>query len=223
MARPPRDQSPGVLHLIWRGNRRQRIFEDDVDRERYLRLLGEVCRVRGWRVPAYCLMTNHAHLMVEVGEGTLSRGMQCLGGRYAQAYNLRHGCEGHLFQGRFRSERVTDLTYAFELARYIDLNPARAGLAAASRWPWSSLRAHLGLEPPRRFHDAGWLLDQFSLDRDCAHAAYAAYVEEGRNKPRPEPPDTALRAVSGGQTPGRGLEGHILRLADAIRGSARLG
>jgi REP-associated tyrosine transposase len=202
------------VHLIWRGNRRQRIFDDDLDRERYLALLTEVCRTRGWHIPAWCLMTNHVHLMADVSEDTLSRGMQWLGGRYAQAYNLRHGLDGHLFQGRFRSERVNDPAYALELARYVDLNPERAGLADATGWRWSSLRAHLGLERARPFHDVAWTLDQFSRDRRRAHAAYADFVDDRRRRRWPRPAAMSLRDMAGGQTPGHGLEGHVLRLVD---------
>jgi REP element-mobilizing transposase RayT len=213
--RPLRDQSAGIVHLIWRGNRRQRIFDDDLDRERYLALLGEVCRRLGWRVIAYCLMTNHVHLVVLVTDGTLSRGMQWLGGRYAQWYNLRHRFAGHLFQGRFRSERVEDDSYALVLGRYVDLNPERAGMADAARWHWSSLRAHLGLEPPRSFHDASWLLGLLSLDRRRAQEAYRAFVREGRGSLLPPRPDTAPRLIDRGQTPGPVAPGHVFMLADA--------
>ena len=212
MPRPPRDQSAGIVHLIWRGNRRQRIFDDDTDRERYLTLLAEVCSRFGWRVYAYCLMTNHVHLMVEVTEGTLSRALQWLGGRYAAAYNVRHGFVGHLFQGRFRSERVEDGAYALELARYVDLNPKRAGAVdAPSRWRWSSYRAHAGLEPPRAFHDVGWILGQFALDRRRARAAYRAFVATARDQPRRHP-DVSQADTSRGQTPGRVRSGQVFRI-----------
>ncbi len=213
MPRPPRDQAAGIVHLIWRGNRRQQIFDDDVDRERYLLLLADVSRRYGWRIPAYCLMTNHVHLMARVTEGTLSRGMQCLGGRYAQVYNMRHGFVGHLFQGRFRSERVEDDAYALELVRYIALNPERAGAGEAKRWRWSSHRALVGLERPRTFHDVAWTLDQFALDRVRARLAYAAFVADGRGKAPPLPPDTSPAGTSWGLTPRRAPGGHVFRVA----------
>jgi putative transposase len=209
--RPLRDQSAGFLHLVWRGNRRQRIFEDDVDRERFLELLAAACRSRGWRVLAWCLLTNHVHLLIEVPEGTLSAGMQWLGGRYAQLYNLRHGLDGHLFQGRFHAERVETLEYALEVGRYVDLNPERAGLGGAADWPWSSHRAHLGLARPRAFHDADWLARHFSSDPGRRPAAYGDYVAEARRRLQPRraatATDVALRATSGGLTPGHGRDG----------------
>lgn len=204
MARPPRDQSAGVVHLIWRGVRREPIFVDDHDRERYLELLAGVCETLGWRAPAYCLMRNHVHLMAVVTEGTLSRGMQSLGSRYAQRYNARHGFEGHLFECRYRSERVDTRSYGLELVRYLDLNPKRAGATSeVHRWRWSSYRALVGLDPPRPFHDVDWTLEQFSLDRRRAHRAYAAFVADGAERPRPLRKDMSRRDMSWGQTPGR--------------------
>jgi REP-associated tyrosine transposase len=201
--RPLRDQSAGIVHLIWRGNRRQRIFDDDLDRERYLALLAEACRRCGWWIDAYCLLTNHVHLMAHVTDGTLSRGMQWLGGRYAAAYNVRHGFAGHLFQCRFRSERVEDDVYALELARYVDLNPKRAGAAQTPRrWRWSSYRALAGLEQPRPFHDVDWILGQLALDRRRAHGAYEAFVAAARDELRRPDRDRSLADMSRGQTPG---------------------
>jgi len=186
-----------------RGNRRQVIFLDDTDRRRYLWLLAEVRRDCGWRIPAYCLMGNHVHLVAEVPEGTISRGMQWLNGRYGQAFNVRHGVSGHVFQGRFRSERVEDERYAVDLVRYVDLNPERAGLVGdAAEWPWSSYRALAGLAEPRSFHDVGWLLDRLAPTRERAHAAYAAFVAEGRSQPLPPTLDTSPPPTRG-QTPGR--------------------
>jgi len=179
--RPPRDQTAGIRHITCRGNRRQPIFLDDLDRRGYLGLLQHVCGVLEWRVLAWCLMTNHVHLVVEVPGGTISQGMQLICGDYAQGFNWRHGLTGHLFQGRFRAEPVLDEEYLFELARYVDLNPERAGVAPnAERWVWSSCRAHLNLEPPRPFHDP-LLVKRFGATPERAAAAYARYLEAGRH------------------------------------------
>jgi REP element-mobilizing transposase RayT len=148
-------QAPGIYHVTCRGNRRQPIFTDDYDRERYLALLAAVSRRLGWRCLAYCLMTNHVHLVLDVPGQTLSRGMQLLSGRYAQAYNRRHGWIGHLFQGRFHSVVVEEEGHSLELARYLVLNPERAGaVARAVDWRWSSHRALLGKAPAPAFLDA---------------------------------------------------------------------
>jgi putative transposase len=180
--RPLRDPTPGIRHITCRGNRRQAIFLDDRDRRRYLDLLQHVCGVLEWRVLAWCLMTNHVHLVVAVPGGTISKGMQLICGDYGQEFNWRHGLTGHLFQGRFRAEPVMHERYLFELARYVDLNPERAGVVSnAKRWNWSSCRAHLNLEPPRPFHDPVWIR-QFGATTERAAAAYARYLEAGRQR-----------------------------------------
>ena len=184
MPRPPRDQTAGIRHITCRGNRRQPIFLDDLDRRHYLGLLQHVCSVLEWRVLAWCLMTNHVHLVVEVRDGTISKGMQLVCGDYAQGFNWRHGLTGHLFQGRFRAEAVVDEAYLFELSRYVDLNPERAGaVRRPERWMWSSCRAHLNLEPPRPFHDPIWVR-RFGATAERAAAAYAGFLDAGR-KTRP--------------------------------------
>jgi len=203
--------------VICRGNRRQRIFADDFDRDRYLWLLAAVCRAGRWRVLAYCLMTNHVHLVLETPEDTLSRGMQVMSGRYAQAFNSRHGYLGHLFQGRFHAELVEYAGYGLELARYVDLNPVRAGAAKrAAAWRWSSYRAHVGLEQPRPFHDACWAPSQLALDPQQARRAYAQFVETGLGLGKPIPPEAQARSLlsqpdmSRGLTPGHVRRGQVL-------------
>ena len=205
MPRPLRVQAPGIYHVGCRGNRKQRIFVDDIDRERYLGLLAEVARKLGWRCLAYCLMTNHVHLVLDVPDGTLSRGMQLLSGRYAQAYNLRHGWVGHLFQGRFFSERVESDEYSLELGRYVVLNPRRAGMVKrAGAWRWSSYRALVGTAPVPSWLDAGWTLRQFGKVLSKARAAYSAFVEAGVGLGAP-----SRAGTSRGQTPGRVPPGRV--------------
>jgi len=203
--RPLRVQAPGIYHVWCRGNRLQAIFTDDHDRERYLGLLALVAKRLGWRCLAYCLMTNHVHLVVDVPDQTLSRGMQLLNGRYAQAYNMRHRWVGHLFQGRFSSEQVETEEYSLELGRYVVLNPQRAGMVKrAASWRWSSYRAMLGKAPAPPFLDTSWTLRQFGTVLAKARAAYAVFVAEGVGQGRPPRTD-----ISRGQTPGRVPPGRV--------------
>jgi putative transposase len=131
--------------------------------------------------------------------------MQLLSGRYAQAYNRRHGWVGHLFQGRFHSERVETDEYSLELGRYVVLNPKRAGMVKrAVHWRWSSLPAMLGKARVPSFLDAGWTLRQFGRALDRARPAYAAFVEAGAGLGRP--PGTG---ISRDQTPGRVPPGRV--------------
>jgi len=184
VARKQRDQSEGVRHIWCRGNRKQPIFADDFDRERYLVLLGKVCRKLGWRVVAYCLMTNHVHLVVDVPADTLSHGMQLLSGEYAQAFNLRYGHVGHLFQGRFAASRVDDEGYGLHVSRYVVQNPTRAGMVEEPvDWQWSSHQAVLGKVAPPPFLDVEWTLCQFARKRELARKAYADFVAAYWHRP----------------------------------------
>src|SRR5947209_6846441 len=138
-------------------------------------------------------MTNHVNLVVQVPDGSISCGMQLLSGDYAQGFNWRHGLSGHLFQGRFRADPVANEAYLFQLCRYVDLNPERAGaIANAKRWRWSSCRAHLHLEEPRPFHDPVWVR-RLSTTPERAAAAYARYLEaQAARRTRPLQPRRGL-------------------------------
>ncbi len=105
MARPLRLEFAGaVYHLTSRGNARQKIFFNDVDRELFLETLAHVVSRYSWICHAYCLMANHFHLLVETPKANLSIGMRQLNGIFTQSFNRRHRRVGHLFQGRFKSD-----------------------------------------------------------------------------------------------------------------------
>ena len=131
MARPLRLEIPGGLyHVTSRGDRREDIYLSDTDRQRWLDLLGEVCSRHNWLCHAYCLMDNHYHIVVETIDGNLSAGMRKLNGVYTQWHNRTHDRVGHVFQGRFKAIIVQREGYLLELARYVVLNPVRAGICA---------------------------------------------------------------------------------------------
>jgi REP element-mobilizing transposase RayT len=144
------DHEPGVHHVWARGNGGQTIFLSDADRHRYLSLLGSNVERCDWSCLAYCLMGNHVHLMIETRRPNLSDGMQRLHGRYALEFNRRHKTYGHLFQGRFGSNRMQDEPQLLTTLAYVELNPVEAGLCAQPRdWPWSSSGALARGTPPR--------------------------------------------------------------------------
>jgi len=182
MARPLRIEYEGaVYHVTSRGNARQDIFVDDGDRQEFLNVLGDTVARFTWDCHAFCLMPNHYHLLIETPHANLSDGMRHLNSVYTQGFNRRHDRVGHVLQGRFRSILVEKESYLLELARYIVLNPIRAGMVrSVGDWPWSSYRATAGQEEPLPLLTTGWLLSQFSENRRQAIGLYRGFVGQGR-------------------------------------------
>jgi putative transposase len=180
MARPLRIEFAGaVYHVTGRGNARRTLFGDDYDRTSFLRVLSRLAARWTWRCHAFCLMGNHYHLLIETERPTLSHGMRCLNGVFAQAHNRRRGRIGHVFQGRFGAVLVQKDTHLLELARYVVLNPCRARLCSdPAEWPWSSYRATAGLEPTPPFLVTDWLLGHFGAERNSARARYRTFVAD---------------------------------------------
>jgi REP element-mobilizing transposase RayT len=138
-----------IYHVMSRGDRKEAIFLDGEDRQRFLKTLGEACEKAGWQVHAYCLMGNHFHLVIETPQPTLVAGMKWFLGTYTQRFNARHRMRGHLFAGRYKSLLVdgADDMYLRVVCDYVHLNPVRAGLVAAegelTDYAWSSLPQYL--------------------------------------------------------------------------------
>ncbi len=187
MSRPLRLEYPDALyHITARGDRRENIFEDDQDRLAFLATLAKVVKQFNWLCYAYCLMDNHYHLLIQTPDGNLSKGMRQLNGVFTQSSNRRHSRVGHLFQGRFKAILVDSDAYLLELARYVVLNPVRAGMVKkADRWHWSSYRASVGLVSADEFLAVDGLLAQFAKRRSNAQARYAQFVLEGHKVPSP--------------------------------------
>lgn len=145
MPRRPRLQLPGAtLHLIQRGNNRGACFFADSDYLYYLNELHQACRAHRVTLHAYCLMTNHAHLLLTAQEADgPSQIMKRLGQRYVQYVNRTYRRSGTLWEGRFRSCLIGEEAYLFACSRYIELNPVRAKMVAdPADWRWSSYRAN---------------------------------------------------------------------------------
>ena len=186
MPRSPRVQvAGGIFHLTARGNRRQPVFADAEDHLRFLWLLDALGQRRGWLGYAYCLMPNHYHLVLETPEADLSVGMHWLNFRYAQAYNHRHGLDGHLFQDRFYSVQVESDWHLLELSRYLALNPVRARLCRQpGEWIWSSYAAVAGFARPTRFLALRRVLSLFGRDPESARARFREFVNDPVGRPQ---------------------------------------
>ena len=181
MTRPLRLEFPGALyHVTSRGDRKASIFFDDTDRLMWLQTLGEVCAHFNFSVHAFCQMTNHYHLLIETRDGKLAKGMRQLNSVYAQYFNRRHALVGHVFQGRYKAILVDKESYLLEVARYIVLNPVRAGLVRLpDEWRWSSFLLTSKLLPPPDWLDVSRLLSKFGGPGLAAQDAYRHFVLAG--------------------------------------------
>jgi putative transposase len=140
MSRPLRlELAGGLYHVTSRGDGREDIYLSDADRLAWLDVFGQVCKRFNWVCHAWCQMTNHYHILIETPETNLAHGMRQLNGVYTQGFNRTHERVGHVFQGRYRAILVERDSYLLELARYVVLNPLRAGMVRRLEdCPWSS-------------------------------------------------------------------------------------
>ena len=187
MARPLRLEFAGALyHVTSRGDRREDIYTSNNDREAFLSILGDVCTRYNWVCHAYCLMSNHYHLLIETPDANLSKGMRQLNGVYTQWFNRANDKVGHVFQGRYKAILVEKESYLLEVARYIVLNPVRAKMVAtAQEWPWSSYQITIGKSPTIPWIDTDWLLASFAKRKSTAIKRYEQFVAEGVGQPSP--------------------------------------
>ena len=188
MAREPRIEIPGgIYHVGAKGNRGCVIYEDDEERRCFLRLLALVTKRFDWTCHAFVLMSNHFHLLIQLEVGGLSDGMQFLNGMYAKFSNHRHGYVGqHLFRNRFWSQQISSEQHVMAAARYIVLNPVRAGVCALpEEWPWSSYRACAGVDFTPQFLAASKHLALFGTRPAQARRAYREFVRAGIGAPAP--------------------------------------
>ncbi|WP_317201791.1 transposase [Janthinobacterium sp.] len=181
MARPLRIQfAGGLYHVTSRGNQREAIYLSELDRLTWLAIFPQVCQRYKWRCHVWCQMTNHYHIVIETLEPTLVRGMRQLNGVFTQYINRAHRRVGHVFQGRYKAILVEQESYLLELARYVVLNPVRAGIAGkAEDWKWSSYHSMLTPELAPEWLETQWLLGQFSNVQKGTAVAYRDFIGEG--------------------------------------------
>lgn len=179
MARPLRIEFPGAwYHVMNRGRRGEDIFTDRQDFESFLTVLQDSTEMFRFRVSAYCLMSNHYHLLVQTPAGNLSRVMRHVNGVYTQRYNRRRKIDGQLFRGRYKSILVDEDSYLLELLRYIHRNPVRAGICASvAEYKWSSHQGYVSAAKGWKWLHKEALLGMFADKPLRARRAYASFVE----------------------------------------------
>lgn len=176
MPRPLRIEYPGAIyHVMNRGDHREPIFRDDLDRGRFLATLGETCQKTHWEIQAYCLMLNHFHLVVETPEANLVAGMRWFLSTYTARFNRRHKLFGHLFSGRYKALIVdgSGNGYFQTVCEYVHLNPVRARLLRPeqklSEYRWSSWPEYLKAPQERqRWLRVERLLGEMRIPADSA-------------------------------------------------------
>ena len=180
MPRVQRICFPGALyHVYQRGNNKQDIFVDDIDKWHILKLFLEAKKRFGFLVHCYVLMRNHFHFTIEMLNATpISKIMQFVEASYAIYFNNRHNRIGHLFQGRFKNIIVEKDSYLLELSRYVHLNPVKAGyVSVPADYQWSSYRTYVG-DRKDILIDTGTLLSYFDTNNSQrAHEEYKHFVE----------------------------------------------
>ena len=166
----------GLYHVITRGNDRRDIFHSADDHSKFLSLLAKQKERAKFYLYAYCLMTNHVHLLIERQSETLGSTMQRLLTGYSQYYNRRYKHVGHVFQGRYKPILCQSQTYLTKLVRYIHLNPVRARMVESpEQYPYSSHRAYLGTEPSG-ITDVDPVLRHFGKKREQAVKHYIEFM-----------------------------------------------
>jgi len=181
MPRPPRIEYEGAFHHVMnRGRHSQAIYRDDDDYKIFLNTLSEVTKEYSAVIHAYCLMTNHYHLLIETPKANLSQIMKHVNGLYTQRYNRKHKKDGTLFRGRHKSILVDEDAYLLQLTRYIHRNPLEVKkkmVQTLADYPWSSYPAYINQAKP-----ADWLFRDKTyqmLDHRHRYKGYRNYVEKG--------------------------------------------
>jgi REP element-mobilizing transposase RayT len=184
MPRPKRDDFPGARHHVMsRGARKQCVFRDAQHCEIFLEALSHLPTRFAVTVHGYALMPNHFHLMLESGDGRLSRAMAYLLARYTVESNRLHGWDGPVFKGRFHSRPVYADEHWMHLLAYLHLNPIRARLEMRlGQYRWTSHQFYSVQKPPN------WLTTGQLHEMLEPFGGYSEYVKEARSK-KFEPPD----------------------------------
>lgn len=176
MPRKPRVHYEGALyHVMVRGNNGEKVFETQNEKQEYINLIREYKKRYHFRMYAYCIMDNHAHLLIEVEKIPLSKIMQGIQQVFTQRYNKKNNRTGHIFQQRYKSILCQKDEYLFALIKYIHFNPIKANITQTLDYKWSSHNEYIRYE--RNLVDVEYVLSMFSKKKKEAINEYKKYME----------------------------------------------
>ena len=192
--------SGAYYHVTSRGNERKDVFKSQIDLEKFLSYLESAVLRYGAVIHAYCLMTNHYHLLLETPSGNLPRIMQHINGAYTNYFNTKRARSGHLFQGRYKAILIDADDYAIVLSRYLHLNPVRAGMVSVPEaYPWSSYLDYIGERKSPEWLKTSFILGFFGNDHG-ADTNYRRFVEDLIDREYESPlKGTTAEAILGGE------------------------
>ena len=183
MAYKPRDERPGYHHVVTRGNNKRVIYHNDRDRWFFCVTVERIATKYGWTVIAYCLMSNHYHLVIRIGDQGLAKGMCELNTAYAMHFNAEHGRINHLFGKRYWNRYIRTEASLLNAVRYVVQNPRRAGTPGLlERHVWTSYAATIGLAFAHIALGRDELLRIFGTTPDRARDEFRAYCERPHHR-----------------------------------------
>ena len=178
MSRPLRIEYPNAWHHVMnRARRGHDLFVNKEDYNDFLGLLQETAEMFNIKISAYCLMPSHYHLLIQTPEMNLARCMRHLNGVFTQRYNIRHGCDGTLFRGRYKSILVEEDNYLLQLIRYIHRNPVRAGIVEKlDLFQWSSHKGYVSKAKKWNWLHKGFILSMLTSEKSQQIKNYKKFV-----------------------------------------------
>ena len=180
MARKPRIHYEGALyHVMVRGNNRSYIFRNEDNKKTYKKIIAKYKKRYCFKLYAYCIMDNHAHLLIEVADIPLSKIMQGIQQVFTQYYNRRNNTTGHVFEQRYKCLLCDKDAYLLSLIRYIHQNPIRSKLTESLKYLWSSHREYIGIP---ELADVNFPLSLFDTHKKKAIKRYLAFMDEIETK-----------------------------------------
>jgi REP element-mobilizing transposase RayT len=184
MSRPLRIIYEGACYyVINRGRRGEKIFHGIEDYQAFIELIKQSCSMWKIRVTAYCLMSNHYHLLLQTPKANLPRCMRHLNGIYTQRHNRLHGSDGQLFRGRYKAILVDADNYLLELVRYIHRNPVRAGMAQrVDDYAWCSHQGYVSKKREWNWLNKDFAIDMLEPNKSLQRRAYNTFVNQEDSK-----------------------------------------